>query len=98
MFTQMLANIFEFAIGLTNLNGEITIGADQDSRYWRILIKDNSNGLSQVEVDRLNSMDHLNELPKTLSLARKIIHFHGGTFILQSDLGKGNTYVIELPN
>ena len=88
LFTQMLANIFEFAVGQTNLNGEITIGAEKDSHYWKILIKDNSNGLSQVEVDRLNSLDHLNEIPKTLSLARKIINFHGGTFRSSKRPGK----------
>jgi signal transduction histidine kinase len=98
LFTQMLANTFEYAIGQTNLNGEITIGASKDLHSCKILIKDNSNGFSQVEVDRLNSIDHIHELPQTLRLARKIIIFHGGTFILQSDLGKGNTYAIELPN
>jgi len=97
LFTQMLANIFEFAVGNTNLNGEITIGAEKNSNHWKILIKDNSNGLSQVEVDRLNSLDHFNEVPQTLRLAKKIINFHRGTFVLQSDLGKGNKYLIEIP-
>jgi len=98
LFTQMLANIFEFAIGQTNLNGKISIEANKDSFNWKFLIKDNSNGLSQVEVDKLNSLDHLTEIPQTLRLARKIINFHGGTFGFQSDLGKGNTYAIKMPN
>ena len=98
LFNQTLANILEFSVGQTNLNGEIEIGAEKNSHNWKIFIKDTSNGLSQVEVDRLNSLDNLHEVPQTLRLARKIINFHGGTFILQSDLGKGNVYVIEIPS
>jgi len=97
LFTQILANIFEFAIGQTNINGEITIKAEKDSHGLRILIIDNSNGLSKVEVERLNSSERLNEIPPTLRLARKISEFHCATLILQSDLGKGNTYIVQMP-
>ncbi len=97
LFTQMLANLLEFAIGLSNLRGEISIETDNASQGRSILIKDNSNGLSKVEVDRLNLSNNPDEIPQTLRLAKKIISFHGGTFILQSDLGKGNKYLIQLP-
>jgi len=98
LFTQAIANIFEFAIKQTRLDGEIAFTADKNADKWQIEIRDNSNGLSQVEVDRLNSYENLHEVPPSLLLVRRIINFHGGTFKVQSDLGKGNTYLIEIPN
>ena len=97
LFTQMLANIFEFAISQTKLNCEITLDAENNIDNWKISIKDKGNGFSQVEVERLNSFENIYELSQPLRLARKIIDFHGGTFLLQSDLGKGNTYLINIP-
>ncbi len=97
LFSQMLACVFEFAISQTQLNGEISVETEKNNNIWNILIKDKSSGLSQVEVDRLNSRDQINEIPQTLRLARKIIDFHKGTFLLKSDLGKGNIYLIKIP-
>ena len=97
LFTQALANIFEYAIGQTELGGEIGFIAENQAKKWCITIKDSGNGLSQVEVDRLNSYEILHEIPSGLLLVRSIISFHGGTFKIQSSLGKGNSYIIETP-
>jgi signal transduction histidine kinase len=97
LFTQTLANIFEFSISQTKIDGEITLSAVKNLNKWKITIKDNSNGISQVEVDRLNSFENLHEIPPTLRLARRIIDFHQGTFLIQSDLGKGNIFIIDIP-
>lgn len=97
LFTQMLANIFEYAIGQTGLGGEIGFTSENKAEKWRITIDDSGNGLSQVEVDNLNSNENLHRIPSSLLLVRSIVSFHGGTFKIQSDFGKGNTYIIEIP-
>ncbi len=97
LFTQALANILDFSIGQSKLDGEISINVERDSNNWRITLGDESNGLSQVEVDKINAAENTHDIPSNLLLARRIFNFHGGTFYISSDLGKGNTYSIEIP-
>ncbi len=97
LFTQAIANILEFSIGQTALGGEVEISAENQLERFVLRIKDNSRGLSQVEVDRLNSFERLHEVPKNLILVRSIINFHRGTLEIQSDLGRGTTYIMEIP-
>jgi two-component system phosphate regulon sensor histidine kinase PhoR len=97
LFTQALANILEFAVNQTILGGEVDCYFDIQIEKCQLTINDRSNGLSQVEVDKLNSYENLHDMPSGLLLVRSIINFHGGTFKIQSDLGKGNTYILEIP-
>jgi len=97
LFTQALANILEFAVSQTVLGGEVDCYFDIQIEKCQLTINDRSNGLSQVEVDKLNSYENLHDMPSGLLLVRSIINFHGGTFKIQSDLGKGNTYILEIP-
>jgi hypothetical protein len=97
LFSQALANILEYAISQTRLGGEIRVFVENQAENWCISITDSSNGFSQVEVDRLNSYEILREIPKSLLLVRRIASFHGGSFMIQSSFGKGNTYIIKIP-
>jgi signal transduction histidine kinase len=97
LFTQALVNILEYAISQSHLGAEIILYASCEGDICKILISDSSNGLSKVDVEKLNSFENIHEVPPSLLLVRRIIEFHQGTFIIQSELGKGNKYAIEIP-
>lgn len=97
LFTQLITNVLEFAISKTSLGGIININFTSQKENWRITINDCSNGLPQVDLDKYNTFERLSEIPPGLLLVRSIIKFHGGIFNIQSEPGKGNTYIVEVP-
>jgi signal transduction histidine kinase len=97
LFTQGLVNILEYAIGQSRLSAEIIFNARCQEGNCKMVISDSSNGLSKVDVEKLNSFENIHEIPPSLLLVRRIIEFHRGRFTIQSELGKGNTFCIEIP-
>jgi signal transduction histidine kinase len=97
LFTQALINILEYAIGQTRLGEILNIYANSEEGNLEIQIVDKSSGLAKIDVDKLNSFENIYEIPSNLLLARRIIEFHMGTFTIQSEQGKGNTYIIKIP-
>jgi signal transduction histidine kinase len=98
LFTQAIVNILEFAIGKTNLGETIRIKFLLQNKKWQIIIQDFGNGLPQVEIDKYNSFEALKEIPPEIRLVRSIIKYHGGVFKIESQIGKGRTYIVEMPH
>jgi signal transduction histidine kinase len=67
----------------------------------RILIADNGTGIAKSDLERIFSMFESNKgsrgtglgLPVSLKIAQE----HGGTIKVESEIGLGTTFIIELP-
>lgn len=106
---QVLSNLISNALRHTPKDGRISILTEptQDTQYAiRITIQDTGSGISPEDLpfifDRFwrgdKSRSERSHSGLGLAIAKQLIHAHGGTIEAQSELGKGTSFIIELPN
>jgi signal transduction histidine kinase len=80
---------------------EITTQTDETSKWLKIVISDNGCGISEDNLKKLFSPFFSTKGSKGtglgLAITQKIISEHGGSVNVESELGKGTTFNIELP-
>ena len=106
---QVLSNLISNALRHTPRGGTISVetgsGAGPE-RSVRIIVKDTGAGIASEELpfifDRFwrgdKSRSERTHSGLGLAISKQLIHAHGGTIEVQSELGKGTTFTIELPN
>lgn len=105
---QVLSNLISNALRHTPKGGRISILVEptQDTHYAvRISVQDTGAGISPEDLpfifDRFwradKSRSGRTHSGLGLAIAKQLIHAHGGTIDVQSDVGKGTRFIIELP-
>jgi signal transduction histidine kinase len=101
---QVLFNIIINAIQAMKEGGTLSIMTDsvvRDGREWiRVLISDTGKGIPASELDRIFIPFHTTKTQGTglgLPISRQLLEQHGGTIGVESRLGEGTTFKIELP-
>jgi two-component system OmpR family sensor kinase/two-component system sensor histidine kinase BaeS len=106
--TQVLSNLITNALRHTPEGGSISIETGTGSsaaRGVRILVKDSGMGIALEDLpfifDRFwrgdKSRRERTHSGLGLAITRQLILAHHGTIEVQSELGKGSTFIIELP-
>lgn len=106
---QVLSNLLSNALRYTPEGGKISIDAESGSspeRNVRITVSDTGAGIPAEDLpfifDRFwrgeKSRSERSHSGLGLAITKQLIHAHGGTIEVQSDLGKGTIFVIELPD
>ncbi|MGD9202658.1 MAG: ATP-binding protein, partial [Chitinispirillia bacterium] len=107
IFEQALINLIDNAIKYSNKNTDITIKVKKQQENFIISVKDNGCGISSKHHHRLFERFYRvdkarsNKLGGTglgLAIVKHIINLHGGTVSVQSKVGQGSTFTIELPD
>ncbi|MEW6084652.1 MAG: ATP-binding protein [Chloroflexota bacterium] len=106
---QVLSNLISNALRHTPKGGKISILAEsaQDTQYAiRITIQDTGSGIPPEDLpfifdrfwrgDRSRS-ERASHSGLGLAIVKQLIHAHGGTIEVQSEVGKGTTFTINLP-
>ena len=100
--TEIVNNLMQNAVKFTN-KGNITLGFDlQKGDHLRIWVKDSGKGISEADqakiFDRFVKLDEY--IPGT-GLGLSVVKSHaaslGGTVGVESKLGKGSTFWVDLP-
>ena len=105
---QILSNLISNALRHTPEGGRVSIETGSNAgeeRSVRISVKDTGSGISPEDLpfifDRFwradKSRSERTHSGLGLAIARQLVHAHGGTIEAQSDVGKGTTFTIELP-
>jgi two-component system, chemotaxis family, sensor kinase Cph1 len=101
VFQNLLGNALKFR---SERPLEIEVGARQESRFWRLWIKDNGIGFDPIKQDkifqlfqRLHSRQKYEGTGIGLSICKKIIERHGGKIWVDSIPGIGSTFYFTLP-
>ena len=108
--TQILLNLLSNAVKYTEKNGTISLvvegyGNNGQTCHFRFIVSDNGQGMSREFIEKIfepfsretNSMT--NKIQGTglgMSITKSIIDLMGGTIDIQSELGKGSVFTVDL--
>ena len=108
---QIMLNLLSNAINYTPEGGQVKIGAvalhdpDQEERI-RLTITDTGIGIPKKDVPRIFERFYRVDKARSrvsggtglgLSIVKHLVDAHGGTIRVESELGVGTTFTIELP-
>jgi CheY-like chemotaxis protein/anti-sigma regulatory factor (Ser/Thr protein kinase) len=103
---QMLLNLVSNAIKFTPSGGEVGIRARQVEAWTEIAVSDTGIGIAKEDLDRLFIEFHQLETGAGrqqqgtglgLALTKRLAELHGGKISVESEPGKGSTFVVRLP-
>jgi signal transduction histidine kinase len=102
--TQAMMQLAQNAEAHTERGQQIGIGSELDSHSARLWVRDMGCGVApedQVEIfdrfERRRPESRDGGVGLGLSIVRAITEAHGGRVVLQSELGKGATFLLDLP-
>jgi signal transduction histidine kinase/putative methionine-R-sulfoxide reductase with GAF domain len=103
--TQVLLNLVGNAIKFTD-SGEVRIKAASTNGSFRVAVHDTGPGISAADKEKLfqEFQQADNSITKKkggtglgLAISKRIVEMHGGTIWVESEVGKGSTFVFTLP-
>jgi signal transduction histidine kinase len=104
--TQILSNLLSNANKYTPDGGRVTVSAIKRGKGVRLSVQDTGIGLSEADQKRLFTQFFRSEEPEVreqagwglgLYVTRRLIEMMGGTIGMESELGAGSTFWIDLP-
>lgn len=105
LLEQMLINLLDNAVKYTEY-GEVVLKASKDGEKVTIQVKDTGIGIPRshltriferfYRVDKTRSRD-LGGTGLGLSIVKHIVQLHGGDISVESQVGTGTTFTIDLP-
>jgi len=99
---QVIINLIVNAIQAMKEGGKLTIKTSQDDSWVRINIADTGQGILSENMDKLftpffTTKEDVKGVGLGLAVSYGIIERHGGRIEVQSEVGKGSTFIIVLP-
>jgi two-component system, OmpR family, phosphate regulon sensor histidine kinase PhoR len=105
-FTNVLVNILENAIKYSPDNPKIELTSENIKDFIVIKIKDNGLGISKVSQKKIFDKfyrEHTGDIHNVkghglgLAYVKRIVDDHNGQVMVESEKGKGSTFIIKLP-
>jgi signal transduction histidine kinase len=102
---QVLSNLLSNALRYTSPGGQITLHAETTQEGVRITVRDTGAGIPAEDLpyifDRFWRADKSRTRTEGssglgLAIARQLVLAHGGTIRVESEVGKGTIFAIEL--
>jgi signal transduction histidine kinase len=105
-FRQIMLNLLSNAVKFTPGGGRVSVSAQRVDSRVEISVTDTGVGIRPEDQElvfeefRQVGGDHLRTAQGTglgLALARRFVELHGGELTLKSELGRGSTFTLTLP-
>ena len=106
LLEQAIVNLVDNAIKYSNPGSGIRIEAEQDETHTRIRVCDHGCGIAKEHCERLFERFYRVDKARSrklggtglgLAIVKHIAQSHKGTVTVESTLGKGSTFTLELP-
>ena len=101
VFQNLLSNAVKY---MDKPNGQIKIGCVEQDAFWKFSVTDNGSGIEKRHFERifklfqtLSPCDGAENTGIGLSIVKKIVELNGGSVSVESEVGKGSTFVFTLP-
>jgi two-component system, OmpR family, phosphate regulon sensor histidine kinase PhoR len=104
---EVFDNLLDNAVKYSNTNGEIRLGAERRGSEIALTVSDSGIGINSEDVSRIFERFYRADKARSrelggtglgLSIVKHIAQLHGGSVEAESELGKGATIRISLPN
>jgi PAS domain S-box-containing protein len=105
-FRQIMENLLGNAVKFTPADGSIDISSKQEGDLVTIKVKDTGIGIPEDSIDKIfkpfiqleSSLNRNFEgTGLGLTLAKRYVEMHGGNISVESKIGKGSCFRVELP-
>lgn len=104
LISNVLRNLIENAVKYSDINTEIEVSIDDNLQSVFVSVKDNGVGIERKyqkkifeQFFRISSTQNKSGYGIGLALVKYAMKAHGGSVKVESELGKGSTFVISLP-
>jgi signal transduction histidine kinase len=102
---QVIFNLLSNAVKFTPPGGEVDVSASRVNGEVHISVADTGPGIAPDDHDRIFENFQQTDLGLEqrdgtglgLALSKRLVELHGGRIWLESELGKGSTFVVTLP-
>lgn len=104
--TQVLSNLLSNALRYTQKQGKITIRLKRDPKWLTLIIMDTGKGIEAKHIPYLFDRFYRADQDRSrnqggtglgLAIAKEYIKLHGGHISVESKVGKGTAFTIQLP-
>jgi two-component system phosphate regulon sensor histidine kinase PhoR len=104
---QMLTNLIDNAVKFNSENGVVTIDFDTDGKRDFIRVRDTGDGLAPEHAERIFERFYRVDRARSrdaggtglgLAIVKHLARLHNGEASVNSRLGEGSTFTIELPS
>ena len=104
--TNVIVNILDNAIKYSEPESTIHLEAHQNNGEIKISVKDQGMGIAKKHLPRLFERFYRVDKARSrkmggtglgLAIVKHIAQAHGGNVIVESTLGKGSTFTLQLP-
>lgn len=103
---RIILNLISNAIKFSDIGNEIIVNIQEKNEIIKITVKDNGIGIEHDKLDMI--FDRFKQIDKSLSrnaegagiglsLVKAIVEMHQGIIYVESEIGKGSKFIIELP-
>jgi two-component system, OmpR family, phosphate regulon sensor histidine kinase PhoR len=105
-FTNMLSNLIDNAIKYSNDNVQIKVTTHATNKFFLLSIQDNGIGMSKESVKRVfekfyrahtGNVHNVKGFGLGMSYVKSVVDAHKGKIKVESTLGKGTTFIVEIP-
>ncbi|MEM3786141.1 MAG: ATP-binding protein, partial [Nitrososphaeria archaeon] len=96
VFTNIIINAFQ----AMPEGGTLTIYAEKEDNMTKIFFKDTGAGIPKENLEKIFQPLFTTKAKGTglgLAVCKRIVEAHNGTIDVESELGKGSTFIIKLP-
>ena len=104
---QVLSNLVMNALRHTPAGGQITLSAEQQGEFIHIRVADTGEGIAPADLPFLFDRFWRGDRARThtegigsglgLAIARQLVQAHGGKISVESAVGRGTTFMLDLP-
>ncbi len=98
---RVIENLLSNAVdSLEGKNGTVTVTTERGNGMVRISVSDTGRGMSKAELDRAFDDFYTTKTGGTglgLSIVRRLVLDSNGSLTVESELGKGSKFVVEIP-
>ena len=103
---RIVLNLISNAIKFSDVGNEIFVNIQDKNELIEISVKDNGIGIEHNQLDMI--FDRFKQVDKSLSrnaegagiglsLVKAIVEMHQGRIYVESEIGKGSKFIVELP-